>query len=111
MDFIIRNHGHMTRKTPEPAPPVKTSAPHQGLPCPSLWTSNPMGESVDVSCGHHTRGGRLAPMYDLKCTRPTNAEDLQWNPVSKLDLSSFEVETLPLGHQGPRKDRTLCHVE
>ncbi|GBM26986.1 hypothetical protein AVEN_47186-1 [Araneus ventricosus] len=42
-------------------------------------------------------GGRLPPMYDLTCNRPTYTADVQWNQVSNLELSGPEVETLPIG--------------
>ncbi|GBN72698.1 hypothetical protein AVEN_122007-1, partial [Araneus ventricosus] len=59
----------LTRTTPELAPPpLQTSAPHQLLPRPFLWTLNPMGESMDV--GTTPAGERLAPTYDLTCNRP-----------------------------------------
>ncbi|GBN42088.1 hypothetical protein AVEN_25751-1 [Araneus ventricosus] len=40
-------------------------------------------------------GGRLGPICDFACNRPTYTEDLQWNRVS--DMEPY----LPLGHRGP----------
>ncbi|GBM34840.1 hypothetical protein AVEN_208042-1 [Araneus ventricosus] len=67
----------MTRTTPELAPALQTSAPHQREDvCPST--------------------------QDLACNRPPTT-DLQWNRVSNLEPSGPEVETLPLGHRGLQK--------
>ncbi|GBM14737.1 hypothetical protein AVEN_72008-1 [Araneus ventricosus] len=75
--------------------------PYSKFARPSLWILNPMGESVDVVCGHHTigstdplltlhlilvklgqdgylrttpAGGRLTTTYDLACNKTQNGE-------------------------------------
>ncbi|GBN75578.1 hypothetical protein AVEN_162114-1 [Araneus ventricosus] len=78
----------MTRTTPELAPPIQISAPHQKE---ALWPRT----------------------YDLTFNRPTYTAGLQWNRFSNLKPSSLEGETLPLNHRGPEKklpenDRKFC---
>ncbi|GBM58125.1 hypothetical protein AVEN_125013-1 [Araneus ventricosus] len=71
-DLQILNRGSTTRRTPELAPPLQTSA----VP--------------------------LGPTSDLTWIRLTNTSYLQWNRVSNLKPSGFEAETLPKGHHGLR---------
>ncbi|GBO39377.1 hypothetical protein AVEN_43203-1 [Araneus ventricosus] len=63
----------MTRTTPELAPPLQASVPHQ---------------RKDVS-----------PTSDSTCTRFTSMADLHWNQVSNMEPSGSEAETLLLGHR------------
>ncbi|GBL72901.1 hypothetical protein AVEN_128089-1 [Araneus ventricosus] len=66
----------MARATPDLAPPLQTSAAHQGFP-------------------------PLVPAtYDLACSRPTYTVYRLWNRVSSLEPSGLEAETLPLGQRG-----------
>ncbi|GBM50090.1 hypothetical protein AVEN_223300-1 [Araneus ventricosus] len=68
----------MTRGTPELAPFLQASAPHQ-------------------------RENALATTSDLMCRRPTYTVHLQWNRVLNLEPSGLEVKILPLDHRGPRR--------
>ncbi|GBL77476.1 hypothetical protein AVEN_41861-1 [Araneus ventricosus] len=49
----------------------------------------------------HQRENVCPTTYDSMLNRATYTADLQWNRVSSLEPSSFEAETLPLGHSGP----------
>ncbi|GBM36841.1 hypothetical protein AVEN_82831-1 [Araneus ventricosus] len=64
----------MTRTTPELAPPLQASAPHQRE---DVW-----------------------PLRTISVQQAPYTADLQWNRVSNLRPSSPGVETLPLGHRG-----------
>ncbi|GBO10868.1 hypothetical protein AVEN_4186-1 [Araneus ventricosus] len=68
----------MTRTTPELAPLIQISAPHQKE---ALWPCT----------------------YDLTFNRPTYTAGLQWNRFSNLKPSSLEGETSPLSHRSPGK--------
>ncbi|GBM25944.1 hypothetical protein AVEN_94382-1 [Araneus ventricosus] len=70
------NYGQVTRTTPELAPRLQTSVPHQ-------------------------REDAWFPTYEFKCNRPTNTVDPQWNLVSNLEPS--DPEAVPLGQRGRKK--------
>ncbi|GBM08636.1 hypothetical protein AVEN_52471-1 [Araneus ventricosus] len=75
-----------------PSPRFRTTP----APCPSLWTLNPMNESVDVDCGHHTSGRMFDPPREiLTYSRFVYTVVLQWTWVSSLGDSGPEAETLP----------------
>ncbi|GBN98974.1 hypothetical protein AVEN_44470-1 [Araneus ventricosus] len=65
----------MARTTPELAPPLQTSTPHQ-------------------------REDAWPPLMIQSGAGPYSA-DLQWNRVSSLEPSGPKAETLPLGHRSP----------
>ncbi|GBL75073.1 hypothetical protein AVEN_243851-1 [Araneus ventricosus] len=71
-------------------------------------------ELVPLSNLHIIRGGgRLAITYGLTCNRPQRG-NLQWNRVSRLEPSSPEAKTLPVGHCGPKNikiDTCLAHIK
>ncbi|GBM00407.1 hypothetical protein AVEN_217063-1 [Araneus ventricosus] len=89
MNFVNLNLSQMMRTTPE-------------LVLPSLIFRATPAE------------GRLAPKYDLACSRPNTQQttDLRWNRVSGLVPSGSEARTLPLGRRGPYTvalDLTFLH--
>ncbi|GBM47242.1 hypothetical protein AVEN_133537-1 [Araneus ventricosus] len=70
MDLVI-----LMRMTPELAPPLQTSAPHQRE---DVWP----------------------PYVGFNVQQAPYTTALQWNRVWNLDPSGTEADTLPLGHRG-----------
>ncbi|GBM58205.1 hypothetical protein AVEN_196709-1 [Araneus ventricosus] len=68
-DLVVLNHGQMERTTPQLAPPLETSTPHQSFPVHAcglyaLWVSR-----WTWIVGIRPAGGRLVTTYDLTRNR------------------------------------------